>query len=145
MTAEKQIRHLDRITLGHANTFKLIIPGQKVDLLQAVARYGQLLDDRLNSESEEAKNTKIFLEELEQRLDKDTFARFLDKFKNAYNDIDEANDYTTFRYKKYPLKSRNIQFRLNVILDIQNYTKGEPSLIILCEHKESKEIQFIWS
>lgn len=37
---KKQIRHLDRITLGHANTFKLIIPGQKLDLLQTIARYG---------------------------------------------------------------------------------------------------------
>jgi hypothetical protein len=52
VTDKKQIKHLDRITLGHANTFKLIIPGQKIDLLQAVARYGQFLDDRLNSESE---------------------------------------------------------------------------------------------
>lgn len=52
VTDKKQIKHLDRITLGHANTFKLVIPGQKVDLLQSAARYGQFLDDRLNSESE---------------------------------------------------------------------------------------------
>ena len=62
VTDQKQIKHLDRITLGHANTFKLIIPGQKLDLLQSIVRYGQFLDDRLNSESEEAKNIKIFLE-----------------------------------------------------------------------------------
>lgn len=50
-TSKKQIKHLDRITLGHANTFKLIIPGQKLDLIGIVARYGQFLDDRLNSDS----------------------------------------------------------------------------------------------
>lgn len=103
------------------------------------------MDDRLNSNSIEAKNTKVFLQELQQRLDKSTFARFLDKFKNTYDDIDEANDYTAFRYKKYPLKNKNIHFRVNVIIDIHNYIKGEPSLIILCEHKETKEVVFIWS
>lgn len=103
--------------------------------MQAVAKYGQYLDDRLNSDDPESKNTKIFLQELEQRLDKDTFARFLGKFKSALTDIDEANDYTMFRYKKYPLKSRNIHFRVNAIIDIQNYLKGEPALIIICEHK----------
>lgn len=88
ITSKKQIKHLDRITLGHANTFKLIIPGQKLDILNTVARYGQFLDDRLNSDTTEAKNTKIFLQELEHRLDKNTFSRFLEKFKGAINDID---------------------------------------------------------
>ena len=82
------------------------------------------MDDRLNSDSAEAKNVKIFLQELQQRLDKGTFAKFLDKFKNTYDDVDEANDYTVFRYKKYPLKSKNIHFRVNVIIDIHNYIKG---------------------
>lgn len=69
----------------------------------------------------------------------------MERFKGAFNDIDEANDYTNFRYKKYPLTSRNILFRINVIIDIHNYQKGEPSLIILCEHKETQDIEFIWS
>ncbi len=45
----KQIKHLDRITLGHANTFKLIVPGQQVDILSSVLRFGQFLDDKINS------------------------------------------------------------------------------------------------
>ena len=129
---KSRVNHLDRITLGHANTFKLVIPGEKTDLFQSVWRYGEYLDDRLNSDTPEAKNTKIFLQELQQRLDKSKFARFLDNFKSTYDDVDEANDYTSFRYKKYPLSDRNIHFRINVILDQQNYTNGEPTLIILC-------------
>jgi predicted component of type VI protein secretion system len=31
---KKQIYHLDRITLGNANTFKLIIPGKKSHVKQ---------------------------------------------------------------------------------------------------------------
>ena len=66
---KKLLSHLDRIVLGHANTFKLIIPGQKVteDLRQSVTlgkKYGEYLDDRLNVDSPEAKSTKLFLQEL---------------------------------------------------------------------------------
>lgn len=53
------------------------MPGQKGELYQSINKYGEFLDDRLNSDSMEAKNTKIFLQELQQRLDKGTFARFL--------------------------------------------------------------------
>lgn len=49
----REIKHLDRIVLGHANTFKLVIPGQKgaEDLRGTVTqggKYGEYLDDRLN-------------------------------------------------------------------------------------------------
>ena len=66
---KRLLNHLDRIVLGHANTFKLVIPGQKVvdDLRQSVitgGKYGEYLDDRLNENNPESKNTKIFLQEL---------------------------------------------------------------------------------
>jgi hypothetical protein len=53
--------------LGNANTFKLVIPGQKIteDLRQSVipgGKYGEYLDDRLNIGSPEAKSTKVFLQ-----------------------------------------------------------------------------------
>ena len=51
VTQKKALKHLDRITLGHANTFKLVIPGGQINILQSVARFGQFLDDRLNSDS----------------------------------------------------------------------------------------------
>ena len=62
VTQKKSLKHLDRITLGHANTFKLVIPGGVVNVLNSVVRFGQYLDDRLNDDSPEAKNTKVFLE-----------------------------------------------------------------------------------
>ena len=34
------------------------------------------------------------------------------------------------RYKKYPLKERNLQFKMNIILDVNNYLKSEPQMII---------------
>jgi hypothetical protein len=59
--------------------------------------------------------------------------------------VDEANEYTFHRYKKFPLKSKNLHFRINAVIDIENYMKGVPELIILCEHKETKEVLFVWT
>ena len=52
ITKKVELNHLDRITLGHANNFKLIIPGKGMvdDLRQsmaAVGKYGEYLDDKL--------------------------------------------------------------------------------------------------
>ena len=43
ITKKKDLNHLDRITLGHANNFKLIIPGKGTtdDLRQSMAFNGQ--------------------------------------------------------------------------------------------------------
>lgn len=72
---KKLLSHLDRIVLGHANTFKLVVPGQagKDDLRQSTimgGKYGDYIDDRLSNGTAEAKSTKVFLQELEQRLPK---------------------------------------------------------------------------
>jgi hypothetical protein len=60
------------------------------------------------------------------RLEKHLFAKFLEKFKNFFEDVDEANEYTFYRYKKFPLKSKNLHFRINAVIDIENYMKGVP-------------------
>jgi len=39
------------------------------------------------------------------------------------------------RYKKYPLKERNLYFQLNCIIDVNKYLTAEPQLIIECKHK----------
>ncbi len=51
-------------------------------------RYGEYLEDRLSSNTKEVKNTRIFLQELEHRLGKADFSKFLDKFKDFYADVD---------------------------------------------------------
>ena len=78
---------------------------------------------------------KQFLVELQQRLDKHNFAKFLEKFRSTFNDVDEMNEYTFQRYRKFPLKSKNVYFRLKTVIDIENYMKGVPELLIVCEHK----------
>jgi len=48
------LNHLDRITLGHANNFKLVIPGKGSvdDLRNSFAgggKYGEYIDDKLSA------------------------------------------------------------------------------------------------
>lgn len=55
------------------------------------------------------------------------------------------NEYTFQRYRKFPLAVKNLYFRINVVIDIQNYMKGLPQLIILCEHKQTRQVLFVWT
>lgn len=48
--------------------------------------------------------------------------------------IDEANEFTSLRYKKFPLRERNIEFSLQIVIDIKNYNKA-PELAAVCKHK----------
>ena len=83
ITKRKDINHLDRITLGHANSFKLIIPGKESEndglrmSMAAAGQFGEYLDDKISGNTIEAKSTKMFLVELQTRLDKHLFSKFL--------------------------------------------------------------------
>jgi predicted component of type VI protein secretion system len=66
ITKKIELNHLDRITLGHANNFKLVIPGKGSadDLRQSFAgggKYGDYIDDKLAANTIEAKSMKQFL------------------------------------------------------------------------------------
>ena len=69
---------------------------------------------------------------MQQRMDKHLFSRFLDKFKSFYEEVDEMNEFTIQRYKKFPLKSKNIYFRINTVVDIENYMRSVPELVVIC-------------
>ena len=145
VTEKEQIKHLDRIVLGHANKFKLVIPGEKApDQLRTTVnedQYGEFLGDKLNGNSEEAKNIKNLIQNMEHNLSKNAFFRFLELLKEVYNDVDTANQFTIERYKKFPLRSRNLEFSFNFMINI----KGEAEVVIICKHKETEEVLFLWN
>ena len=92
-TKKRELKHLDRVTLGHANHFKLIIPGMTAgdDMRQSMTsagQFGQYIDDKLSANTIEAKSMKQFLVQMQQRLDKHLFGKFLENFKNILEDID---------------------------------------------------------
>lgn len=66
ISKKTSLHHLDRITLGHANNFKLIIPGKGSgdNLRQSMTvagQYGEYLDDKMAANTIEAKSLKTFL------------------------------------------------------------------------------------
>ena len=69
---------------------------------------------------------KTFLLEMQQRMDRHLFNKFLEKFKSVYEDVDEMNEFTMQRYRKFPLKSKNVHFRINTVVDIENYMRAVP-------------------
>jgi len=96
VTKKTNLNHLDRITLGHANNFKLIIPGKSSpnDLRESMlsgGQFGEYIDDKISANTIEAKSMKQFLVDLQQRLDKHNFAKYLEKFRTTFNDVDEMN------------------------------------------------------
>jgi pSer/pThr/pTyr-binding forkhead associated (FHA) protein len=93
VTKRTKLKHLDRITLGHSNNFKLVIPGQSSpdelrESMLSGGQFGEYIDDKLSANTIEAKSMKQFLVELQQRLDKHNYAKFLEKFKSTFNDVD---------------------------------------------------------
>ena len=49
--------------------------------------------------------------------------------------MDEANEYTTTRYKLKPKKEYNVYFSLEVMVDVMNYEKDDPELAYRCRDK----------
>jgi hypothetical protein len=56
-TEKREVNHLDRVTLGHANNFKLVIPGKSTatdDLNSLESKgsiYGDYIDDKLKADT----------------------------------------------------------------------------------------------
>lgn len=66
ITKKTNLKHLDRITLGHANNFKLIIPGKSSpdelrESMVSGGQFGEYVDDKLSANTIEAKSMKQFL------------------------------------------------------------------------------------
>lgn len=144
------LNHLDRVTFGHSINFKLVIPGRGTAdelrmSLNAVGQYGDYIDGKLSAKTLEAKSMKQFIQELEQRLPKFYFKKFLDNFKDNLEKVDIANEITELRYNKIPLRSKNLRFKCQVLIDIENYMKGVPEMVFICEHRETKEVMFVWA
>ena len=148
-TKKRELNHLDRVTLGHGNHFKLIVPGKsgpdEMRTSSVGGQFGEYIDDKLSANTIEAKSMRQFLVEMQQRLDKHLFGKFLEKFKGTLEDIDEMNEYTHERYKKFPLSSKNLYFRIQTLIDPENYMKALPQIAVICEHKETKDMLYLWS
>lgn len=67
-TEKTELKHGQRIVFGHGNAFKVMIPNKQGEGEEEPAsNYGDIMSDRLNSDTPDAKNILTFLEELKNR------------------------------------------------------------------------------
>ena len=103
------------------------------------------MKDRLNSDTPLTNNIKRYLKELLDRIGADPQRKFVTVFEKGLDDLDEANEYTTARYKIKQKKENNIYFSLEVMVDVMNYEKDDPELAFRCRDKQTNEVLFLWS
>lgn len=106
--------------------------------------YANIMYDRLNSDGDEPKNIRRYLHGLEDRLGKDAIKRFIDMFARALDLIEEANEYSAYRYKMFQKPRNNVYFTLVVSEDIKNFTSYDPFLAVKMRSKDFDKTIFLW-
>lgn len=92
--------------------------------------YSNIKFDRLNSMTTEANSTAQFLRELKDRLGSKKAKIFSETFAEALDLIDEANEYSKFRYSKLPDPRNDVFFSIEVIENVMDYMNDEPALAV---------------
>ena len=142
-----ELKHLDRLVLGHGNAFKVIIPLHKGSSAQAevVHDYTSILEDRLSNDTPEAKNMRKYLEEMRERLGEKKGLQFVTMFEQALDQLDEANEYSKARYLAFPLDKNYVIFTIEIMIDIKAYQEDDPEIAIRCRNRRTNEVLFLWS
>ena len=101
----KELKHCDNIVFGHGNAWKIMIPNYTEDDFighSLSLEYSDIMRDRLNSTSDQPTNTRKYLKFLKERLGGSDTKRFANLFAKSLDMIDEANQYSDYRYKCFP-------------------------------------------
>lgn len=107
--------------------------------------YSNIKFDRLNSMALEASNTSQYLRELKERLGSKKAKVFSEIFAEALDLIDEANEYSKFRYNKFPDPRNDVYFTLEVMEDVMDYINDEPDLAVKMRNRKLNKEVFLWS
>ena len=146
-TGETELKHNQRVVIGHGNAFKVIIP-KKADEApeedESLGAYGSVMSDRLNSDNPLTNNIKRFLNDLDHRCGREMMQKFSAIFAQALDTLDEVNEITKYRYEKFPKPENNVYFTLEVMIDILDYEEDEPELAVRCRDKVTDEVLFLW-
>lgn len=106
--------------------------------------YSGIMFDRLNSNAVQPTNARRYLKELKERLGGADTKIFADKFAKCLDLIDEANEYSRYRYKNIPDEKNNVYFTLEVMEDVMDYQNDEPDIAIRMRLKETDQIVALW-
>ena len=128
----------DRLVFGHGNSWKIIIPKLQTQTAKSEDfSYGEIMNDRLNSDTPEAKNIKAYLDELRERAGESKAKVFANLFSEALDLVDEANEYSKYRYHHLKNKKFKVYFTIEVMVDIMHYEDDEPEIAIRLRFKET--------
>lgn len=65
-------------------------------------------------------------------------------FAEALDLIDEANEYSAFRYQHFPIPQNNVYFTLEIMVDIMDYQDDDPEFAIRMRDKASNDVIYLW-
>lgn len=145
LDGSKTLSHKDRIVIGHGNAWQINIPKHPEEQTNADnLEYGDVMNDRLQSDTPEAKNIRKYFAELEERIGEERTKKFAKLFAEMLDMIDEANEYSSFRYKRFPIPENNVYFSLEVMVDILDYLHDEPEFAVRMRNKKDNSIIYLW-
>ena len=106
--------------------------------------YSNIKFDRLNSMTTEANSTAQYLRELKERLGSKKAKMFSEIFAEALDLIDEANEYSKFRFSKLPDPRNDVYFTLEVIENVMDYMNDEPALAVKMWNNQLEKDVYLW-
>eukprot|EP00919_Chromeraceae_sp_WS-2016_P044133 GHVR01105178.1.p1 GENE.GHVR01105178.1~~GHVR01105178.1.p1 ORF type:complete len:1050 (+),score=298.05 GHVR01105178.1:81-3230(+) len=131
----RELRHHDRIVIGRAYAFRIVIPvelqmAKDRDLLQGATDTFEwdveaVLQEIVTDDSNDYQGASKYVEELRERIGDFKAQQFLRNFGRALRFIEEANDITR------ELRPRDkLKFSLEVVVDVMSYDCEQPELIV---------------
>jgi len=141
-----QLSHCDRVTFGYGNSFKIVFDNgaNNSTIVQDITDYSTIMKDRINADTEEADNIKMYLKEIESRIGKSKTDAFAKAFEQALDELDEVDEYTKYRYMTFPLDKNFIYYATEVMVDVKEFNSDEPEVAIRCRHRRTEEVQYLW-
>jgi len=141
--AHLALRHMDRLILGHAFCFRLIVPlvsvtpnaGRDSLLLACQGGIEEALQEVVHEDSPEFADCRAMLDSIQDRIGSLKVKAFLQEFGMALPLVEEGNLITS---EVRP--QDHLRFHLEVCSDIKTFTTGEPELIVrLYKEQERSE------
>eukprot|EP00916_Digyalum_oweni_P013872 GHVL01022692.1.p1 GENE.GHVL01022692.1~~GHVL01022692.1.p1 ORF type:complete len:1102 (+),score=155.04 GHVL01022692.1:257-3562(+) len=143
-----EIKHHDRIVLGRAHAFRVVIPSQQKQLQdRRDSTAGQVIDmNWINTEvmmkDRVDEGIRTYMEETQDRIGPERAHKFLMAFKECSRLVDEANDMT-----KEMLPDSGLYFSPETIVNIFTYRNDDPEMVVRLLKKVKEQdpiVEHVW-
>eukprot|EP00746_Dinoflagellata_sp_MGD_P166360 gnl/MRDRNA2_/MRDRNA2_96189_c0_seq1.p1 gnl/MRDRNA2_/MRDRNA2_96189_c0~~gnl/MRDRNA2_/MRDRNA2_96189_c0_seq1.p1 ORF type:complete len:1191 (+),score=233.88 gnl/MRDRNA2_/MRDRNA2_96189_c0_seq1:70-3642(+) len=125
---DRQLKHHDRLILGHAHCYRVVIPLEAAATSEEMKEVAKQLDTALGEvvaqESADYQQCRIYIGEMKTRLGEKRAQKFLEDFGRHVPMVQEANEYANEMRSKEQYK-----IQLEVMSDIYTYQTDEPEFV----------------